>query len=444
MTQQGPLGGGPGPRARELVDRDAAFISPSYTRSYPFVMDRGEGYVVWDVDGNRYLDFAAGIAVCATGHCHPGVVAAICEQAGKFLHMSGTDFYYLQQIELAERLGKITPGEGPKRVFFTNSGTESVEAAIKLARFATGRPRIIAFTGAFHGRTLGSLSLTASKVVHRRGFGPLVPGVSHVPYGYCYRCPYNLTYPTCDIACVDEIERTLFTRVVPPDEVAAIFVEPIQGEGGYIIPPDGWLQRLRDLCDSHDILLVADEVQSGMGRTGKWFAVEHWGVVPDIVCIAKGVASGMPLGAIVAPRDLMDWPPGAHASTFGGNPVSCVAALTTIDLLAGGLLDNTAKQGAHLLQLLREVATRFSVIGDVRGLGLMVGVEFIEDADSKKPAHNLRNRVVEACYNRGLLVLGAGANVLRFMPPLIVDRAGVERALEIFESALSEVVGVER
>ncbi len=441
MTFQTPFGGGPGPRARALIARDADVISPSYTRSYPFVMDHGEGYLVWDVDGNRYLDFAAGIAVCATGHSHPAVVSAIKEQADKFLHMSGTDFYYPQQVALAERLAEITPGAGPKRAFFTNSGTESVEAAMKLARYATGRPRIVAFTGAFHGRTLGSLSLTASKVVHRRGFGPLVPDVHHVPYGYCYRCPYNLVYPDCDIACVAEIERSLFTREVPPDEVAAVFVEPIQGEGGYVVPPDGWLQQLRELCDRHGILLVADEVQSGMGRTGKWFAVDHWGVVPDIVCIAKGIASGLPLGAIVAPQQLMDWPPGAHASTFGGNPVACQAALVTIDLLDKGLMDNAAELGEVMMQQLQGMARRYPIIGDVRGRGLMVGVELIEDAQTKNPAHDLRDRIVEACYKRGLLVLGAGFNVLRFTPPLVVDRAGVDKALRIFEEALRSVAG---
>jgi len=439
MTTLERLGGGPGPRAKDYVERDAAAVSPSYTRSYPFVMDHGAGCVVWDVDGHAYLDFTAGIAVCSTGHSHPDVVAAITEQAGKFLHMSGTDFYYPQQVELAERLAKITPGDEPKRVFFTNSGTESVEGAIKLARYATGRQRIVAFTGAFHGRTLGSLSLTASKVIHRRSFGPLVPGVSHVPYGYCYRCPYNLTYPECDIACVEEIERTLFTREVPPDEVAAIFLEPIQGEGGYIVPPDGWLARLRELCDRHGILLVADEVQSGMGRTGKWFAVDHWGVVPDIICLAKGIASGLPLGAIVAPRDVMDWPPGAHASTFGGNPVSCVAALKTIELLANGLIENAAEQGAYMIRRLQQMAARYREIGDVRGLGLMVGVELIEDAETRKPAHVLRDRLVEACFQQGLLVLGAGFNVLRFMPPLVVDRPSVDKALEIFEAALAQL-----
>jgi len=404
-------------------------------------MDHGEGYLVWDVDGNRYLDFAAGIAVCATGHSHPAVVSAIREQADKFLHMSGTDFYYPQQITLAERLAEITPGNGPKRAFFTNSGTESVEAAMKLARYATGRPRIVAFTGAFHGRTLGSLSLTASKVVHRRGFGPLLPDVHHVPYGYCYRCPYNLVYPDCDIACVAAIEQSLFTREVPPDEVAALFVEPIQGEGGYVVPPDGWLQQLRELCDRHGILLVADEVQSGMGRTGKWFAVDHWGVIPDIVCIAKGIASGLPLGAIVAPQQLMDWPPGAHASTFGGNPVSCAAALATIDLLDNGLIDNAAELGEAMMQQLREMAHRYPVIGDVRGRGLMVGVELIEGAETKRPAHDLRDRIVDDCYKRGLLVLGAGFNVLRFMPPLVVDRTGVDKALQIFEEAMQFASG---
>ncbi len=428
----------PGPNAEVWIQRDGANISPSYTRPYPFVMARGRGAYVWDVDGNKYLDFTSGIAVTNTGHCHPEVVAAIKEQAERFLHMSGTDFYYPVQIELAETLNRIVPISEPTLVFFTNSGAEAVEAAIKLARYATKRPHILAFRNAFHGRTMGAVSLTASKVVQRRGFGPLLPEVTHVDYGYCYRCPINLTYPACDIACVQRIEDDLFRAEVPPDEVAAIFVEPIQGEGGYVVPPPGWMEALRALCDRHGILLVADEVQTGFGRTGKMFAMEHFGVEPDIVTVAKGIASGLPLGAMIARKRLMTWPPGAHASTFGGNPVACAAALATIRLLEEGLVENAARVGAYMLQRLREMQERHPSMGDVRGLGLMIGVELVRDRQTKARAANLRDWVVQRAFEKGLLLLGAGVNVVRFMPPLIITEEIADEGLAIFEEALTE------
>jgi len=429
----------PGPRAREFVARDAAVMSPSYTRAYPFVMDHGRGCEVWDVDGNRFLDFNAGIAVCATGHSHPDVVRAIQRQAEQFIHMSGTDFYYPVQIELAEKLIALTPGDFDKQLFLTNSGTEAIEAALKLARYHTGRPHFLSFIGSFHGRTMGALSLTGSKAIHRAGFSPLMPGVTHTPYGYCYRCPFNLTYPDCDIACVDFIENVLFKRLNPAEEVAAIFVEPIQGEGGYVVPPDGWLQRVRALCDRHGILLVADEVQTGFGRTGKWFAVEHWGVVPDIVCVAKGIASGMPLGAMIARKELMTWDPGAHGNTFGGNPLSCVAALETIRLVESGLMQNAADVGSYMLKRLRAMAADHPSIGDVRGLGLMIGVELITDPETLEPAVELRNEVIYRCFEKGLLLLGCGQSTIRFMPPLVLDQATADQGLEIFDAALGEV-----
>jgi len=428
----------PGPKARAYVERDHAVMSPSLTRSYPFVMDHGRGSEVWDVDGNRFIDFTAGIAVNITGHSHPEVVQAIREQAGKFIHMSGTDFYYPVQIELAEKLASLAPGDEPKQVFFANSGTESVEAALKLARYTTGRPRMVAFIGAFHGRTMGSLALTCSKAVHRKGFAPLLSEVTHVPYAYCYRCHFNLEYPACDMACVRYIEDTVFARYVPPEEVAAIFVEPIQGEGGYVVPPPEFLPRLRALADKYGILLVADEVQSGMGRTGKMFAVEHWGVAPDVICLAKGIASGLPLGAIIARKSLMTWGPGAHANTFGGNPVACAAALVTIRLLEEGYMDNAARMGEYILGRVREMQRRHPAIGDVRGKGLMVGVELVMDRKTKEPAHDLRERVVEKAFHRGLLLLGCGTCAVRFMPPLNISRELVDEGLAIFESALTD------
>jgi 4-aminobutyrate aminotransferase len=429
----------PGPKGAAWLERDAAVISPSYTRSYPYVMDHGSGTEVWDVDGNRFLDFSSGIAVTATGHSHPAVVKAIQEQAERFIHMSGTDFYYPQQIRLAEELNRLAPGEEPKKVFLTNSGAEAVEAALKLARYTTGRPQLLAFIGGFHGRTIGALSLTGSKAVHRRGFVPLMPGVTHVPYGYCYRCAFNLEYPACDVACVKYIENEVFKHYVPSDEVAAVFVEPIQGEGGYVVPPPMFHPRLKELCDRHGILLVADEVQTGIGRTGKMFALDHWGVIPDMICLAKGIASGMPLGALVARASLMTWPPGAHANTFGGNPIACAAALVTLDLVEKEYMANAAAVGASMLSKLKAMQGQHPSMGDVRGKGLMIGVEMVKDKATKEAAPELRNDLVEACYRRGLLVLGCGPNTLRFMPPLNTAKPVAEEALGIFEEALTEV-----
>ncbi len=429
----------PGPKARAWVERDAAAIAPCYTRSYPFVMDHGRGSEVWDVDGNRFIDFSAGIAVTATGHCHPEVVRAIKEQAEKFIHMSGTDFYYPAQIELAEKLNAIVPIGEATQVFFTNSGTEAVEAAFKLARYVTRRPRMLAFIGAFHGRTMGSLSLTASKAVHKEGFAPLVPGVTHLPYGYCYRCPLNLEYPACDIACVSYIEEVVFKRYVPPGEVAAIFVEPIQGEGGYIVPPPEFFPRLKEVTEKHGILFVVDEIQSGMGRTGKMFAIEHWGVEPDMVCMAKGIASGMPIGAMVARKSLMIWPPGAHATTFGGNPVCCAAALATIRLVEGSYMENAARMGQRIMDRLRAIQDEHPSMGDVRGKGLMIGVELVKDKGTKEPASKLRDELVQRAFQKGLLILGCGFSTVRFMPPLSVPQDLVDEGLAIFEEALTEV-----
>src|SRR6516165_7169070 len=386
----------PGPKAQELLARDARYVSPSYTRIYPLVVERGSGAVIQDVDGNLFLDFTAGIAVTATGHCHPKVVEAITDQAHKLLHMSGTDFYYKPQIDLSQRLAELGPGLGPKRVFFTNSGAEALEAALKLARWHTGRSRAVAFFGAFHGRTYGAMSLSGSKLVHRRGFSPLVPDIHHVPYPrMCGSCALDNCH------CVRMIEETLFKRTAPPEEVAAVFVEPIQGEGGYHVPPPGFLPALRDMCDRHGILLVADEVQSGMGRTGKMFAVEHWGVVPDIICLAKGIASGMPLGAIIAREEVMDWPSGSHASTFGGNPVSCRASLATIDLLEAGYMANAAERGEQLKAGLRPFQRRYPVVGDVRGLGLMVAMDLVKSREPYTPDGALRDEIVQTAFRRG-------------------------------------------
>lgn len=426
----------PGPKSQAWIARDQRNLSPSYTRAYGFVMDHGRGVEVWDVDGNRFLDFCAGIAVCATGHSHPQVVKAIQEQAERFIHMSGTDFYYPPQIELAEKINALVPIREETRIFFTNSGAESIEAAFKLARYHSRRTHMIAFIGAFHGRTMGALSLTGSKYIQRKRFAPLVPGVMHVPYGYCYRCPFHLTYPKCDVHCVKYIEETVFASLCPPDEVAAIFVEPIQGEGGYVVPVPEYFGRLRELCDRHGILLVVDEVQSGFGRTGKMFAIEHWGIEPDIMALAKGIASGMPLGAMVARQSVMDWVPGSHGSTFCGNPISCAAALATIDLLQNGLIENAARVGEYMFERLLEIQSRHPVIGDVRGKGLMLAVELVKDRESKARAVELRNDLVKACYEHGLLILGCGANSIRFSPALTISRAEVDEGLAIFEETL--------
>ena len=429
----------PGPRAKAIIERDRAVVSPSYTRGYPLVIERGAGAMVKDVDGNVFLDCSAGIAVTATGHSHPDVVAAISRQAAQFVHMSGTDFYYDVQVRLAEELAAIVPIQGGVKSFFGNSGTEAIEACLKLARYATGRQGLIAFQGGFHGRTMGSLALTGSKAVQRRGFGPLMPGVYHAPYPYCYRTPAGLTPEAYVAQCLAYIEHELFTQLVSPDEISAFVVEPIQGEGGYVVAPDQFLQGLRDLSRKHGILLVVDEVQSGMGRSGKMFAIEHSGVEPDVVAIAKGIASGMPLGVASARADLMTWPPGAHASTFGGNPVSCAAALATIQLLKGSLVANAAEVGGHLMTALKGLAGKHRLIGDVRGRGLMIGVELVRDRQTKERATDERNAVVLGAFSHGLLILGAGKNSVRFSPPLVLTREQADIAVKIFDDALTEV-----
>lgn len=425
----------PGPNARKVIERDATIMSPSYTRDYPFVMARGEGAIVEDVDGNRFLDFNAGIAVVAAGHAHPRIVAAVQEQATKFLHMSGTDFYYENMVRLAEKLAAMVPGRGPNRVYFGNSGTEAIEAAIKMARYHSGRDKFIAFFGGFHGRTMGSLSLTGSKTVQRKGFGPMLP-VQHVPYAYCYRCAYDQHPDTCHVECVKVIEDQLFKTILPPEEVAAVVVEPVQGEGGYLVPPPKFHEELRRIADKYGILLIHDEVQSGMGRTGRMFASEHFGVAPDIVAVAKGIASGLPLAATVARAGIMNWKPGAHASTFGGNPVAVEAALTTIELLEENLLGNATEIGAYILKRMRDWPQRFGCVGDVRGLGLMIGFELVKDQATKERAPELRNQLERLAFERGLLILGCGQNSIRLCPPLVITQDQADYAINTLEQCL--------
>jgi 4-aminobutyrate aminotransferase len=427
----------PGPKAKAIIERDHLYTAPAYGRVYPLVVKQAHGMVVEDVDGNLFLDFMAGIAVCSTGHSHPRVVKAIEEQARKFLHICGSDYYYEPMADLAATLDRLAPGAGPKKIFFTNSGAEAVEAALKLARHHTRRQHVIAFHGAFHGRTLGALSLTASRASHRAYFGPLIPGVHHLPYGFCHRCPYHLNYGSCGIECVAAIETSLFRHEVRPEEVAAIFVEPIQGEGGYVVPPPEYLPMLQDLCRRHGILLVLDEIQSGFGRTGKMFACEHWGIEPDIVCAAKGIASGMPLGAMIARAEISSWTRSSHGSTFGGNPVACAAALATIALLEEGLVENAATVGTLLKDRLAALRGRHGAIGDVRGLGLMIGVEFVSPGAGHAPDARLRDRVMQQCFEKGLLLLSCGESTLRFCPPLIVSAEEVEAATAIFDAALT-------
>lgn len=426
----------PGPKARAVIEQDQSFVSQHYKKDYPLVVEDASGMVVTDPDGNRFLDFAAGIAVCATGHCHPRVVEAIREQAGKLLHMCPTDFYTKPVARLGERLARVAPVKGSPRVFFTNSGAEAVESAIKLARLRTGRQKIVAFFGAFHGRTMGAVSLTASKATQRRGYAPMLPEVHHTHYAQCFRCPVNREPATCEVECLDHLEKTLFGTVAPPDEIAAIFVEPVQGEGGYFVPKREFLDRLARLAKEHGILLVADEVQAGMGRTGKLFASEHFGLEPDILVLAKGIASGMPLAAIIADSDLMRWNNGGHGSTYGGNAVSCAAALATLDLLEEGLVENAARVGAHLKNGLTSLMDRRDVIGDVRGLGLMLAVDLVEDRKSRKPAKKAVAEVLHAAFERGLLLLGCGESAVRFAPPLIVTEEEADVAVRIFDEAL--------
>ena len=432
----------PGPNAARIVAGDDKIISPSYTRSYPLVAKRGRGIVIEDVDGNEFFDFSAGIAVTSTGHCHPEVVAAIQKQAGELIHMSGTDFYYESMVTLANRLSKIAPMPGPHRIYYGNSGAEAVECALKLARYHTKRQQVIAFFGAFHGRTMGALSLTASKPQQKRRFAPLVPGVTHVRYPDVYRgCaggPQDAE--KFALGCARFIEDKLFKTTIAPEEVAAIFVEPVQGEGGYVVAPTIFMQELRRICDKHGILLVVDEVQSGMGRTGKWWAVEHTGVHPDIVCSAKGIASGMPLGVVISKEEVMNWIPGSHASTFGGNPVCIAAALATLDVIEKeGLLKNSQEVGDYMRARMADWPKKHKIVGDVRGRGLMIGVEIVKDQKTREYAPEHRDRIVELAFDRGILFLGCGPSTVRISPPLVVTREEADVAIDMLEESISIV-----
>lgn len=431
----------PGPKARALIKRDSSVISPSYPRGYPFVMDHGKGSEVWDVDGNRFLDFMAGIAVLSTGHAHPEVVKAVQEQAEKFLHIS-SDFYHESWIALGERLDEIAPFQEAAVSFMTNSGTEAIETAIKLARYHTGRSNFIGFTGAFHGRTMGAVTFTASKPTYHRGFYPLMNGVVHAPFPDPYR-PILDRKPGEDYGetVVRYIEDQILHHILPPEEVAGILVESIQGEGGYVIPPQGFFPALRELCDKYDILLITDEVQSGMGRTGKWWAIEHFGVEPDVITTAKGIASGMPLGACVARKSVMDWPRGAHGNTYGGNPLACAAALKTIELIEREYMQNAITVGQYAQDALHEIMARHPSIGDVRGLGLMIGVEFVKDRQSKLPADELRDKIVDYAFERGLLLLGCGSSVIRVAPPLNISTSEIDEGLQILEESITLAEG---
>ena len=428
----------PGPKSQLVIDYDKKYMSPSYMRDYPFVAERGYGAIVEDPDGNAFLDFAAGIAVCSTGHCHPKVVEAIQKQAAELIHIAGNDFYHRHMPQLAERLVKTMPKPQDYRVFFGNSGTEAVEGAIKLARYATRRDKLIAFYGCFHGRTLGSLSLTASKNTQRKGFGTLLGGVEHIPYPYAYRCALGHTKETCGGEIIELLEQQIFKRLFAPEEVAAIIVEPIQGEGGFIPAPLFFLQELQRICNRHGIVLIVDEVQAGMGRTGKWWAYDHAGITPDIVLTAKGIASGMPISAFIAKESIMQWKPGAHGTTYGGNPVCIASALATMELIEGGLMANAQKVGDYVFGKVNDWPRRFKIVGDVRGKGLMIGVEFVRDQKTKEKAADLRDRVIDNAFHRGLLTLGSGENSIRLSPPLIIDEEQADCAIRIMEESIRE------
>jgi 4-aminobutyrate aminotransferase len=430
----------PGPNARRVLEGDEKYISPSYTRSYPLVAKSGRGIVVTDVDGNEFFDFSAGIAVTSTGHCHPDVVAAIQKQAGELIHMSGTDFYYESMVTLAERLSEIAPMPGPHRIYYGNSGAEAIECALKLARYHTKRQNVIAFFGAFHGRTMGALSLTASKPQQKRRFAPLVPGVTHVRYPDVYRSGSTQSPDDFALGCARFIEEKLFKTTLAPEEVAAIFVEPVQGEGGYVVAPTIFMQELRRICDRHGIMLVVDEVQSGIARTGKWFAVEHTGVQPDMVCMAKGIASGMPLGITMTRAEIMDWVPGSHASTFGGNPIAIAAALATLDVIEKEhLLENSASVGAHMMKRMADWPSKLKLVGDVRGRGLMIGVDIVKDKVTKEYAAADRDRIVELAFERGVLFLGCGPSTVRLCPALVVKKEEADVAVDVLEECISIV-----
>jgi 4-aminobutyrate aminotransferase len=430
----------PGPKAREAVKEDERLISPSFGRFYPLVVESGKGCIIKDVDGNEYIDFNSGLVCMNVGHNHPKVVSAIKNQCDRFLHYSNTDFYYNQVLNVAKRLAEITPGSFEKKFFFGNSGAEAIEAAIKLAKWHTRKQLFIAFIGAFHGRTIGALSFTASKPAQRRYFSPLMPGVTHMPFAYCYRCPYKLTFPECHYWCIDFIDEDVFQKYVPPEDIAAILLEPIQGEGGYIVPPPEYFQRLKKLADKYGLLLVDDEVQAGMGRTGKWFAIEHWGVEPDVLCTSKALASGLPLGAVISKAPIMDWTPGSHANTFGGNPLACEAASAVIDIIKEErLLENATKQGSFIMKRLGDFKERCQIVGDVRGKGLMIGMEIVEDKQSKKPAPEKASEIMMRSWKRGINVITCGVSTIRIAPPLVITRELVDAALDIIEDVTKEV-----
>ena len=430
----------PGPKARDIVKRDLEAISQSYTRYYPLVIDSGHDCIVKDVDGNEYIDFNSGLACLNVGHTHPMVVKAIKDQCDEFLHYGNTDFYYQQTVNLAEKLFDITPGSFQKRVHFANSGAEALETAIKLSKWHTRKHQFIAFVGAFHGRTCGATALTASKPTQRKHYFPLLPGITHVPYPYCYRCPFGLSYPECSYRCVDFIDDQVLQKYVPPEEVAGFVFEPIQGEGGYNVPPPDYFQRLKKLADKYGLMLIADEVQSGIGRTGKWFAIEHWKTEPDIVCAAKSLASGLPLSATVARARLMDWEAGSHASTFGGNPLACAAASAVIDVIREEkLLENAKMQGEYIMKWLQNIEEEREIEGDVRGKGLMIGVEFVEDKETKKAGLDQAREVMVRCWRRGVAIVTCGVSTLRLVPPLTITRDLVDVSLEIIEDVIKEV-----
>jgi len=435
----------PGPKARELVQQDHSLISQSLVRFYPLVAESGQGCIVRDVDGNEFIDFNSGLVCLAVGHSHPKVVAAIKSQAEKLIHYSYTDFYYEKVVQLSKELTKITPGNFPKRVFLGNSGTEAIEAAMKLAKWHTRKHGFISFIGAFHGRTLGALSLTASKPAQRRHFLPMVPGDTHVPFAYCYRCPFKLEYPDCGMYCVDFIQEQVLDTYLPPEDVAALFTEPIQGEGGYVVPPDDYFKRLKKLLDKNGILMVDDEVQAGMGRTGRWFGIENWGVEPDILCTSKALASGLPIGATVAKADIMDWEGGSHANTFGGNPVCCAAGIEVINAIRDEhLLENAVKQGNYIMKRLKEFQEKYPIIGDVRGKGLMIGAEIVKDPKTKEFGETEAKDIMMKSFRRGLALITCGHSTLRITPPLTITRDLIDPGLDILEGAVKEVAGANK
>ncbi|HKS59165.1 MAG TPA: acetyl ornithine aminotransferase family protein [Thermoplasmata archaeon] len=427
----------PGPKAKKIVALDTRYIMTS-TKTSPVAAESAEGVWVTDVDGNRILDFTAGVGVVNTGHCHPAIVRAIREQTGRLMHFAGTDFYYESQAKLAERLAEITPGRFGKKVFYTNSGTESVEAALKLARWNRQRPITVGLMGAFHGRSMGALTMTSSRIAQRARFFAYAGGGHHIPPPYCYRCPYQLEYPSCDLYCAKVLEELYFETTIPPDDVAAFIAEPVLGEGGYVVPPKGWFAAIRSILDKHGILLIDDEVQAGIGRTGRWFGIEHHGVTPDIISIAKALGSGLPIGAIVARKDLDYTYPGAHSNTFGGNLVAVSGALATLDVMEREkLIENARVQGDYLKQRLTELQQKYEVIGDVRGLGLMVATEFVKSREDKSPAVAMKDAVLEEAYKRGLLLLPCGRSSIRYIPPLVVQRDEVDEAVEILDASIA-------